>query len=107
MNITPMSRLNSINELSKIADKANVDNLENRNEGGLAPFKEVFADAVNNYKDSEDKVSQDIQDLALGKTDDLHNLMINMKKADMALDIFVQLRNKSLDAYKELMGINM
>ena len=107
MNITPMNRINSLNELSKIAEDAKVNDSEKVAEGGLAPFKDVFADVVNNYKDSEDRVSQDIHDLSVGKTDDLHNLMINMKKADMALDIFVQLRNKSLDAYKELMGVNM
>lgn len=104
MNITPMTKLNSLNELNKVAENANSTQID---EGGLQPFKEVFENAINNYKDSEDRVSKDIYDISVGNSDDLHNLMINMKKADMSLDIFLQLRNKALDAYKELMGINM
>lgn len=108
MNITPMDKINTLNELSKIksGDDESIGG-SNGDVAGLQPFKEVFDEALNTYKDSEDQVSQDIYDLSVGNTDDLHNLMINMNKAEMSLDMFIQLRNKALDAYTELMGLSM
>ena len=53
------------------------------------------------------QVNNDIYNLATGQSDDLHNLMINTKKAEMSLELFVQLRNKAVDAYKELINMGI
>jgi len=52
-------------------------------------------------------VNQDTYNLATGKTDDMHTIMINAAKADMALQTMVQLRNKIVEAYTEVMRINL
>lgn len=41
--------------------------------------------------------------LALGKTDNIHQVMIASEKADMALQFTMQVRNKVMDAYQEIM----
>jgi flagellar hook-basal body complex protein FliE len=41
--------------------------------------------------------------LSVGSLDDLHTLTIQTAKADLALETLVQLRNKALDAYNEIM----
>ncbi len=70
-------------------------------------FKSIFDDAFNNYLESEAKVDQDIYELSTGQSDDLHNLMINAQKAEMSLDLVIQLRNKALDAYNEIMRMGV
>lgn len=100
MYIEPIQQLQGLIELNKINDKAN------NKENGFS-FKSVFNDALNNYIDAEEKVDEDIYKLSVGESDDLHNLMINTQKAEMSLDLFLQLRNKALDAYNEIMRLSV
>ena len=44
---------------------------------------------------------------AAGKIDDLHTLMIETEKADLALQFTLQVRNKLLDAYNEIMRMQI
>ncbi|NLJ57607.1 MAG: flagellar hook-basal body complex protein FliE [Tissierellia bacterium] len=70
-------------------------------------FKDIFSNAIDNYKNAEAEVDKDIYNLAIGESDDLHNLMINMEKAQISLDFLLQLRNKALDAYNEIMRMGV
>ncbi len=97
--ITPINNLSEIDGLNK--------NFRNDETSEQSPFKNIFTQALDDYKTAEEQVNRDIYAVATGTTDDLHNLMINMEKSEMALELFVQLRNKALDAYKELMNVNM
>lgn len=101
MFINPIQKISTLNELNKIGTSENV--IGNKVNGEL-PFKNIFSQALNDYKEAEQQVSNDIYGLVTGQSDDLHNLSINMKKAEMSFELFVQLRNKALDVYKELMN---
>ncbi|NLK64193.1 MAG: flagellar hook-basal body complex protein FliE [Tissierellia bacterium] len=70
-------------------------------------FKSIFDSAIDNYKNAEAEVDKDIYQLSIGETDDLHNLMINTQKAQISLDLVIQLRNKALDAYNEIMRMGV
>lgn len=61
-------------------------------------------DAVNGTQAQADAASQD---LVLGKSQDIHSVMIAMEKAKVTLDLAVQVRDKSLDAYNELMRLQV
>ena len=99
MFIEPIQPLNGLNELNK-------NNITDNKSDNFS-FKTIFGDALNNYIGAENQVDQDIYKLSIGETDDLHNLMINTKKAEMSLDLFLQLRNKALDAYNEVMRMGV
>lgn len=99
MFIKPIQPMQGLNDIVKS------DNIKNKKDEKL--FNNIFNNALNNYIEAENKVDEDIQELATGKSDDLHNLMINTQKAEMSLDLFLQLRNKALDAYNEIMRIGV
>ena len=86
-----------IDELNKSSNEKNNEFL----------FKSIFDKAIDNYKNAEEEVDNDIYKLAVGETDDLHSLMINAQKAEMSLDFVIQLRNKALDAYNEIMRMGV
>lgn len=48
-----------------------------------------------------------IQLLALGETDNLHQVMMNMERTKLAFDLALQIRNKALEAYQELMRMQV
>jgi len=45
--------------------------------------------------------------MAIGEMDNLHQPMIDMQKANLALQFTLQVRNKILDAYQEIMRIQI
>lgn len=93
--INPVKEIN-IEKLNKTKEK----------DKGLS-FNSIFDTAIDNYKKQEAEVNNDIYRLSAGETDDLHNLMINTQKAQISLDLLIQLRNKALDAYNEIMRIGV
>lgn len=48
-----------------------------------------------------------IQDLAMGKTDNLHNVMLSVAKADLSFRMFLEIRNRLTEAYQEVMRMQV
>ena len=65
-----------------------------------------FASTLTGFIDSVDAKSkvaeQANQDILTGKSDNIHQAMISMQEASISFDLLVQVRNKLVDAYKEL-----
>lgn len=101
MFITPMVPVRSAAELSapKQAEQPQ------KAAGGM--FADIFHQAINNVKETENEVSQSLYQLATGQLDDIHTLTIGMSKAAAAGELVIQLRNKAMESYNELMRINL
>ncbi len=74
---------------------------------GESSFTDILNDAINNAKESEN-ISQD-QNAALltGETDDLHTPLIESQKAELALELAIQIRNKVVNAYNQVMNMQV
>jgi flagellar hook-basal body complex protein FliE len=72
-----------------------------------AAFESILKDMVNQVQETENVVRQDQFRVATGQADDLHTVTMNLAKADLALQTLVQVRNKALDAYNEIMKITL
>jgi flagellar hook-basal body complex protein FliE len=77
--------------------------------GQSAPkgFAEYLQDAVENIENLDAAKTQDAYDLAIGNVDDLAALGINSQKYDLAVQLMVQMRNKLLDSYSEIMRMSI
>ena len=53
------------------------------------------------------KSDQLIQGLAAGNLDNLHHVMIALEEAKLAMQLTVQVRNKVLEAYQELLRMQV
>ena len=59
---------------------------------------------VNQLLQSSDKKATD---LATGKSENLHEAMIGFEKAETAFKLLVQVRNKAIEAYHEIMRMQV
>ena len=50
---------------------------------------------------------QAIANLAAGRADNLHNVMLSMAKADLSFHLVLELRNRLTDAYREVMSMQI
>ena len=76
-------------------------------EEGTALFKDVFSDAIQNVKDTQKNLEDKQYLLATGQIDDAHTVPIAAAEAQLSVDLRVQLRNKAVEAYNELMRISL
>lgn len=70
-------------------------------------FRGIFDEAVQNVKNTEAGLTEQQYLLATGQIEDAHTVMIAASQAQMTVDMLVQLRNKALDSYNELMRIGL
>ena len=68
-------------------------------EGG---FADVIEQAVKRVNDMEQEADRSVQHLVTGKAG-IHETMIALQKADISLRLLLQIRNKAMDAYREVM----
>lgn len=111
MFISPIARIDGISSLDPIgavqapgvpaARKQKDDGPDN------SLFKNMLMDAVQNVKETSDKVAEDQYLLSTGQLDDVHTLTIDSTKAELSLSLLLQIRTKALEAYNELIRTNL
>jgi flagellar hook-basal body complex protein FliE len=67
----------------------------------------ALVDAVGNLNEQMYRNEQSVQSVALGETTELHQVMMNMEKTRLTFELALQVRNKALEAYQELMRMQV
>jgi flagellar hook-basal body complex protein FliE len=76
---------------------------------GAAPqgFANVLQTAVENVNRLQHGAGDAAQTFVAGQAASLHDTMIAMEKADIALRLLTQVRNKAVEAYQEIMRMQI
>ncbi len=70
-------------------------------------FEQTLDGFVNNVNDLQNKANDAIDKMASGQAADVHEVKIAMEKAKVSFDLLQQVRNKMLDAYKQIMQMQV
>ena len=70
-------------------------------------FGKMLMDALEDVNDLQQKASQASTDLATGKIEDISQVVIAAEKAAVALQLTIQVRNKMLESYQEMMRMQV
>ena len=71
------------------------------------PFSSVLTSALEQVNSLQNDASGQAQAFALGQTSDIHSVMIAAQKATVALDLATEVRSKVLEAYQQVMQMQM
>ncbi|MFH2123579.1 MAG: flagellar hook-basal body complex protein FliE [Pseudomonadota bacterium] len=71
---------------------------------GFADIMKSTIDQVNQAQNSGDKA---VEQLNTGNAESLHEVMLAVEEADISLKMLVQMRNKALSAYEEIMRMQL
>ena len=111
MDYTAISALSGLNQTSGIAQTSLTGMLTEKTDtadGTL--FDSILSSAIDNIKTTNSYLS-DAEDeqikFALGETENTHDLTIALQKASTALQYTVAIRDKVLEAYKEIMNMQI
>ena len=95
-----MNFLNTINQVS--LDKTNEIKNKTNPEGG-EDFLSVLKDTINEVNDTQIKEDHAATSIATGTVKDLHQAAIAIDKAEISMKMMLEVRNKALSAYKEIL----
>jgi len=68
-----------------------------------ASFADTLTESLDRVNDMQKEADKAIEDFAAGKTRNIHETMIAVNKADIAFRLTMQVRNKIVEAYQEVM----
>lgn len=72
-----------------------------------SPFRDMFTGAVSNLEELNAIKDQDAIALSLGNIDDIGAMQVNSQKADVALQLLIQMRNRVLESYQEITRLSV
>lgn len=77
-----------------------------QNAGGPS-FKDVLIKSISEVNDMQLDAEKAINDLALGKTENVTEVMAAVEKAGIAFNNLMAIRNKIIDAYREIQQLRI
>jgi flagellar hook-basal body complex protein FliE len=72
-----------------------VDGIENS-------FADMLTDAIQGVDNTMKASEQSMQDYVAGKTENVHDVMISMQKAQLSFQLMIEVRNKAIETYNEI-----
>ncbi|HJB99465.1 MAG TPA: flagellar hook-basal body complex protein FliE [Candidatus Flavonifractor merdavium] len=102
MNI---QRIEPIRPLLATESTAVSDAGQTRNQPTM--FQDIFQSVVDNVKETDAAKNEAYYALATGQLDNPAVASIAATQAELSLSLLIQMRNKALDAYSELMRISL
>lgn len=73
---------------------------------GGADFSQVLKSAIDQVSQAQEQAQQMSKDFASGQNNvNLQDVMINLQKADLSFQQMVQVRNKLVSAYQNIMNM--
>jgi flagellar hook-basal body complex protein FliE len=70
-------------------------------------FGDVLKDAIATTDELQKQSNHEIQKLMTGESQDLHATLIAVQKADLSFQLMMQVRNKIVQAYQEIMRMQV
>ncbi len=116
-----MANLN-VETLNRIVQNGNTEELfsgtadREMKSSGLAPsdpgsvgktFSEILTDSVEKVNLYQTQADTAIKELVAGRNKNIHETMLTIERADTSLKLMMQVRNKILDAYREIMRMQV
>ncbi|NPA66424.1 MAG: flagellar hook-basal body complex protein FliE [Epsilonproteobacteria bacterium] len=92
--------------IDKIASPSTAELLQQKNnlntQENSGGFADKLKEALEDVNELQEKGDEAMADMATGQVKDLHQAAIAIGKAEMSMKMMLEIRNKALNAYKEL-----
>src|SRR6056297_216460 len=105
--IDPIGNINSLDPIKRL-ERIQSNQASQINKGDSEPdFQKILNDAIKNVNVQQKDAIQAEDDFAAGKISNIHDVIIRAEKAAMSLTMTMEVRNKIVDAYKEIMRMQL
>ena len=99
-----MGKLDAINNVAAlIRDPV----LPSANRARPGAFEAVLSDAIHRVEGFRANAHQQVDSFLAGENEDVHQVALATQRAELAFEMFLQVRNKVVQAYQEVMRMQM
>ena len=70
-------------------------------------FKQTLSKYMEEVNEMQNKADESIQKMAAGEITDVHQVMNSVQEASLAFNMMMEIRNKVMDAYQEVMRLRL
>jgi flagellar hook-basal body complex protein FliE len=102
--------MNQINSIGPLKDLSSIDKIKSaqpQQQTGGASFKDTLHNFMSDVNEMQKKADQSIEKMVSGEITDVHQVMTSVEEANTAFNMMMELRNKVMDAYQEIMRIRL
>ena len=89
----------TVNQLKNLSDQKAVNKKND--------FENILGDSIKQVNNLNLQANRAIEELATGKNSNIHETMIAVEKASISFQMMMQVRNKIIDAYQEIIKTSM
>ena len=75
--------------------------------GSGVSFKDILGSSIQGVENARSSADQSVQNFLAGDGEDLHSTILASQRADLEFQMFLQVRNKVVSAYQEVMRMQM
>jgi flagellar hook-basal body complex protein FliE len=75
--------------------------------GSGGDFRDILSSAIQEVEGARSSANQSAQQFLSGEGEDLHSTILASQRADLEFQMFMQVRNKVVSAYQEIMKMQM
>ena len=103
MSEITLQRTNPLQQLAEFESKLQKPD----GEVNSSDFGQALSDAMTKVNEAQVESNEQIQSMLSGDIQDVHTAMIAVQKADLSFQMMMQVRNKLIDAYHEIMRMQV
>lgn len=109
MAVSPINAAGAMNtgSIGQLTQVGSGSGQVNGSDSSGTSFADYLKNAIGNVNDTISQAQNLQQQLATGQIDDIHSVMIAAEKADLSLQFTLAIRNKVMDAYTEIMRMQV
>ncbi|MGE4234032.1 MAG: flagellar hook-basal body complex protein FliE [Bacteriovoracia bacterium] len=74
---------------------------------GNTGFSKLLSETLEKVNETQLQADRAVKELAAGRNKNIHETMLLMEKADLSFKMMMQVRNKVIDAYREVMRMQV
>jgi flagellar hook-basal body complex protein FliE len=75
--------------------------------GGTGAFQSMLEGMIGGVEQSQTQAQQAAQNFLSGGDEELHSVALAAQRADLQFNLFLQVRNKAVSAYQEIMRMQV
>ena len=102
-----MSSPISLNGVSPAVSPIQIPDLAGERSGSADDFQRVLTDAIEKVEKFRENANQSVEKFLSGEEEDLHRVALATQQAELAFEFFLQAKNKVVQAYQEVMHMQV
>ena len=99
--------MNRIQQLQSVAEQMKISSDGKKEEKSGLSFNEVMKEQITKLNETQVKAEEMTEAFIKGEVEDLHEVMIATEEARISLDLALQVRNRVVEAYKEINNMQL